>query len=273
MKANYHTHTIYCGHAIGNVNDYVDEAIKNHFNILGMSDHAPFDLDYFKKLGIYDEYHNQRMSMTAFIDSYIKEVEETKLTYKDKIKIYLGLETEYLDDDKEYYEILKEKVEYMILGVHFFPYNNEIFDIHRPIYKDGINGYFDTAIRALNSGLFKIFAHPYIFLFNYYGDNGRGHLDDLTIKRSKEMIECAIKNDVALEINLNGIYMSDKYNIKGDYLYPKEEFFKLVAYYKDAKVIIGYDAHDPALLSDKYYLEALKFIDRLGIKVVDTIDI
>ena len=34
LKANYHTHTYLCGHAIGDVSDYVNEAIQRTPNDL-----------------------------------------------------------------------------------------------------------------------------------------------------------------------------------------------------------------------------------------------
>ena len=42
IKYNYHTHTKRCGHAIGNDEDYVINAIKAGYKILGFSDHAPY---------------------------------------------------------------------------------------------------------------------------------------------------------------------------------------------------------------------------------------
>ena len=35
LKANYHTHTYLCGHAVGDVDDYVNEAIRLGFKELG----------------------------------------------------------------------------------------------------------------------------------------------------------------------------------------------------------------------------------------------
>ena len=48
MLANYHTHTQRCGHAIGEDREYIEQAVKNGFGILGFSDHCPwvFPADY-----------------------------------------------------------------------------------------------------------------------------------------------------------------------------------------------------------------------------------
>lgn len=39
---NYHTHTSRCGHAVGEDEEYVINAIKSGIKVLGFSDHVPF---------------------------------------------------------------------------------------------------------------------------------------------------------------------------------------------------------------------------------------
>ena len=42
MKIDYtfHSHTYRCGHAEGDIEDYVSLAIKSHYHIFGVSDHV-----------------------------------------------------------------------------------------------------------------------------------------------------------------------------------------------------------------------------------------
>ncbi len=42
IKANYHTHTARCGHAIGTDEEYVQTAIQAGLKTLGFSDHAAY---------------------------------------------------------------------------------------------------------------------------------------------------------------------------------------------------------------------------------------
>ena len=42
MKYNYHTHTKRCGHAFGEDEEYVLEAINQGYEVLGFSEHAMF---------------------------------------------------------------------------------------------------------------------------------------------------------------------------------------------------------------------------------------
>lgn len=59
------------------------------------------------------------------------------------------------------------------------------------------------------------------------------------------LIESAIKNNMYLEINCNGLHNSRKYGSSDKWLYPLDEFWNIAKEYKDLKVIIGCDAHDP----------------------------
>ena len=41
IRANYHTHTVRCHHAVGSEREYIEQAIAEGFDILGFSDHTP----------------------------------------------------------------------------------------------------------------------------------------------------------------------------------------------------------------------------------------
>ena len=108
MKTNFHTHNYRCGHAVENVEDYVKVAIKEGYSELGISDHAPVP-----------DYYEDRMKMSE-LDGYLTEIEEAQEKYKDKIKIYKSLEIEYFPEWQVYYNELKRKLDYIVLGLHAF---------------------------------------------------------------------------------------------------------------------------------------------------------
>ena len=84
-KTNFHTHHYLCGHADGNASDYVLEAIKNGYTAIGISDHGPLPNPPFP-----------RMTIQEFENIYLKDIDDSKQKYSDKIKIYKGVEIEYL---------------------------------------------------------------------------------------------------------------------------------------------------------------------------------
>ena len=53
---------------------------------------------------------------------------------------------------------------------------------------------------------------------------------------------------------------------------PYYDFFKIVKEYKDVKLIIGVDAHDPKRLKGSHIDEAYKLIDDLDLEVLDKIE-
>ena len=90
---NYHTHTYRCGHAeMDSDESYVLSAIKAGYEILGMSDHAPYpDLSKKTDRMDYDEMPQYLASM-----HYLKE------KYADKINLKIGFEMEYFPEYQSY---------------------------------------------------------------------------------------------------------------------------------------------------------------------------
>jgi histidinol phosphatase-like PHP family hydrolase len=113
-----------------------------------------------------------------------------------------------------------------------------------------------------------------LFLYSYTSSNQQfREFDSFALDVSKRIIEAAISNDVALEINAGGV-AKGKYMIHGkyEYIYPRTEFWNVVKEYQkhhNVKVVIGADAHTPNALGDQYYDETVAFAHKLGIKVLD----
>ena len=80
--ANYHTHTKRCGHAKGEDEEYVLEALGHGLRYLGFSDHAMLP-------GFSEPYRRGDFSM---FDDYVNSINALKEKYKDQITIYLGFE-------------------------------------------------------------------------------------------------------------------------------------------------------------------------------------
>ena len=263
LKANYHTHTYRCGHA-GSYKDeeYVISAIENGFNILGFSDQAMFS-------DIYNEYGMR--APYSDLTGYIQSIDELKEKYQDKITIYKAMECEYF---KEHYAELKElldtkKMDYLLFANHFlFHEEGRIYNPKELWSKDEyIDLYVEKAIEALNSKLFKIFAHPDFVFLNYKKWNQ--HAYDLC----KKMLEVAKENDVYIEFNMGGLrrgqmQMGEEFR----YPYPVKNFFDIVKEVGN-KVIIGVDCHKPSELGIEEYNRALELTKAWGIKVEEKVEL
>lgn len=238
FKANYHTHTKRCGHAVGEDEDYVIEAIGYGYQELGFSDHAMLP-------GFSEPYVRGDYSQ---FDDYCSSIRALKEKYEGKIDIYLGLEAEAFVPYFPFFHELVENgiIDYMILG------NHSAMDDNHQIYcrfsnitsASQLYLYRDLAVQALATGMYKVFAHPDYFMSNI------AQFDSDCKKVSRSLIETCMAYDIPLEVNVAGIRNGTK-DIGGvkRYRYPTDEFFSLVGKYK-AKCIFGLDAHAPEQLSD-----------------------
>ncbi len=232
-----------CNHATGTIEDYVKAAIKYNFNAIGISDHAPFAV--FKDRSV-------RMQESDY-PIYLKQLDEAIKKYGDRIKIYKALEIEFLEGMDDHYQKLLKDLDYLTIGQHYIKIDEEYLSSYKIKTIEQMTIYKDTIVKAVETGYFKFVSHPDLFLFN------TEEITDEILKISEEMILAAKKNDVALEINANGIRRGLK-NFQGKkrYLYPREEFWELVKKHH-AKVIINSDAHNPNQIFDQAILDAYEF--------------
>jgi HisJ family histidinol phosphate phosphatase len=81
MKANYHTHTRWCRHGTGEIEEYIIEAIRLDFNTLAVTEHVPLPGDPEPKR----MYCSELSAFDAELNGMIKK-------YASRITIIKGLE-------------------------------------------------------------------------------------------------------------------------------------------------------------------------------------
>lgn len=82
-KCNFHSHTVRCQHAVGEEREYVEEAIKEGFEVIGFSDHSPY---------LFKNGYVSRIRMTmSQLEDYVKTIEALKKEYREDITIFLAL--------------------------------------------------------------------------------------------------------------------------------------------------------------------------------------
>ena len=256
MKTNYHTHTKRCGHAVGSDEQYVLSAIEAGLDELGFSDHMPYP----DKVNPGDRMHYDQM------DEYIESILSLKEKYKDKIKIYVGFEFEFFPERLEYYQYIRSKVDYCIVGQHY-----KILDEYGYDYfcnDDDMSTYADQVIQAMESGLIKFVAHPEYFML------GRKNWSEACDTVAHRICASAEKLQIPLEINLKGTkYGKEIYNGVESYKYPNLHFWKIASQYK-IKAIVSADAHAPIYLQELDFFKTMEkdFIE-LGIEIMDHLEI
>jgi len=152
---DYHIHTRLCRHASGEVNEFVERALKLGISEIAFTDHIPlpenFDIEHrmaYKEMEIYQHW-----------------IDDAKIKYPD-IKIKFGIEADYYEGFEEYLSKFLSAFDFdiVIMAVHFirhWPRGNWVFDYNFPdkktedIYADYIN----TIQKGVRTGLFDVIGH------------------------------------------------------------------------------------------------------------------
>ena len=249
MDYNYHTHTFLCGHASGEIEDYIKYAIQNGIKYMGFSEHFPIRFENGMQSGY-------RLKVED-IEYYFFTLKSLREKYKDKIDLKIGFEMEYYPTLFD--EMLKSAKEYggeyLILGQHFcspeylptskyvvFPEENG----------DALKEYVQSVIEGMKTGVFSYVAHPDIL--NFAGDN------ELYKEEFTKLCEASKECNIPLEINFLGI--RDNRN------YPDERFLQIL-WETNAPITFGFDSHT---VEDAFDGESLKvatgWVEKYGLNYI-----
>ena len=236
-KVNLHTHSFYCRHGSGTIDEYVAFAKSEGLGLLGFSEHCPLpDREYQK---------GNRMDFEE-LPLYEADIRSEQLRNHD-IKILIGAECDWLPDELGFYKdgLLGERgYDYISCSVH---------DMTDSAGEEHYLGHFTsmdvpTLLRyvriyteALRTGIFTFGCHPDLFMAGYR------RWDADVIAASKDIIQCAIDCNIPLEFNDLGLrkkpIVADDGTVRAPY--PVLEFWELA---RDLGVtaITNSDAHKPA---------------------------
>ncbi|MGE4584599.1 MAG: histidinol-phosphatase [Sphaerochaeta sp.] len=234
---NLHTHSFYCGHGIGTIEDYWKEAENKNLGLLGFSEHCPVpDGRWQRSRMLFDQ-----------MTQYEQDVQKAKALSPASLTILTGYECDYLPEYQGYYGEVKEHVDYLICAIHdlSFDLDAEYSVFWNRLTKEDLFSYTDLYCKALESKLFLFGAHPDVFAYNYH------RWDAEAEATSRAILDCAHSMDVALEINANGMRKRKVITDEGErYSYPIKEFWELASQY-DVKIVTNSDAHAPSELTDR----------------------
>ena len=235
ILSDLHNHTYLCNHAVGTVDEYVQEAISKGISIFGFSDHAPMNFD-----------EKYRMNFEQ-MDEYEKMVKDASIKYKNKIDIRLAYEVDYIDgyvDER----VLNRDVDYLIGSVHFvdkWGFDNPEFigkydemDIN-DIWKK----YFDSIEEMAKTKKFDIVGHfDLIKVFKYFPT-----IDIKTL--ASNAINAISEANMAIELNGAGLRKPVKE------AYPSLDLLKEIKKH-GIEISFGNDAHEVSQVG-KYSKELL----------------
>lgn len=243
---DFHTHHDRCGHAVGKIRDYIETAIANGLDIIGISDHSPYfyrEEDHFRP--------NITMKKSEF-PGYVAEVLALKEEYEDKIEVLLGVESDFFPEYMNHYRKQYDKYpfDYIIGSVHYvdglsiFNKNRwkRLTDDEKVATKDA---YYELIQQSARSGMFQILGHI---------DAMKGFYPEFS-EIPSEAVEETLKvigiENVAIEINTSGRTKSC-----GGW-YPSDAILEQALFY-NVDVTFGSDAHNPERVGDDFQLVKTK---------------
>ncbi|WP_040950252.1 histidinol-phosphatase [Gorillibacterium massiliense] len=254
MKFDMHTHHYRCGHASGNIRDYIEAAIGFGLQVIGISDHSP----YFASA---EDQAEPRIAMAkSEFPHYISEVLKLKEEYKDRIEVLLGIESDFFPKQADLYKEMYAPYpfDYIIGSVHQTENGVSIFnknrwknlsDFHKVQVKDE---YYRLIRQSAESGMFQILGHIDAMKGNYPA------FSQIPTRMIEETLKAIKGLDIAVEINTSG-----KTKLVGGW-YPSDDILERVLYHH-IPVTFGSDAHVPDRVGDEWD-QVLQRLREIGFK-------
>ncbi len=250
MTFNLHTHTARCGHATGTEEEYVAAAIEAGLELLGFSDHTPYNFPdgFVSKI---------RMDMSQ-LEEYCETIRSLQKQYAGKIDIRLGLEAEYFPDlfpDLQLH-MADCGVEYILMGQHHLENGVHTPWVALPTEDEAfLEKYCRQVMDGFQTGAFTYLAHP--DLFHYVGP------EEVYARHMCRLCREAKACGIPLEINLLGLGLEKHY--------PNRQFWA-VAGAEGCDVVLGCDAHNPLRLNMPQWQEkGMEIVKAYGLNLVDSV--
>jgi histidinol-phosphatase (PHP family) len=230
---DYHSHHVRCGHAVGQMSDYIDAAIACGMAEFGVSDHGPA---YF-----YPGDHplpGTQMALSE-LPHYVSEATELKARYAGRIDVKLGVEADFIEGkEAELADILNSHpFDYVLGSVH---YARQINIFNRKRWEtenaaDTYEEYYRVVQLAAASGLFDTLSH--LTAVESYGPPLP---DDLAERFYPPVAEAVAASGCLVEINTSGYR-----KMEGDEPFPNRRMLRyLIA--AGVPLTFGSDCHKPA---------------------------
>lgn len=255
MLIDYHTHHVRCGHAVGELESYVQQAIKLGYSHIGLSDHMPlFHVNP-------AEYYPEVAMPIEELPRYIEECFYLQDKYKNDIEVRVGLEGDYVEGfEEEIKQIISAyPFDYVIGSVHFLK-EWDITDyrqVHHWENKDVLEvykTYYDAVQKAAKSGLYDFLGHiDAIKRFTY---QPKAEDRDAWYGLERSTLEVIADCGVPIELNASGLSKPCAE------MFPSERMLKQ-ACELGIRVTVGSDAHDPLKVGENIDA-ARKLLSEIG---------
>lgn len=254
--SNLHQHTIFSD-GKDTVEDVVLSAIDHGMNSIGISDHSYTDV-------------TETTCKMASPDNpeYLSEIKRVKGKYKNKIKVYTGIE-------KDYYSVVdRKKYDYIIASVHFMVAGGKVYAIDHAadIQKDYIDNvcggdalkfsreYYDLVVKHVRESRPDIVGHFDVITKFSLIEETEGYK-----KIALNALDEVLKYCNLIEVNTGAM-------VRGYRTVPYPARFLLEEILRrGASVILSSDSHNKSTVIG-YFDEAVELLKSVGFKTIKQFD-
>ncbi len=265
---DYHTHNQMCHHAVGSIEDYIKKAIDKKLDLIGISDHFPYE--YLKSSSILIEevpYQEYAMSLNE-VDLYLSSIQRLRDIYKNKIQLRVAFEVDYFKSQESFLNLqIKNRLnnlDYILGSVHILHGKSKLFAVDDrrflSMYKeyDSIDNiyleYYHKLQDMITSEEFDFDVVSHFDLPKKY--KKRAIDKELVMNEVIKTLECVKRRDLTVEINTGGLRKEIKEQ------YPSFEIIEKM-YELDIPILLGSDAHHPNELGYKFN-KMIKLVSKIG---------
>lgn len=262
---NLHTHSHYCD-GQGAPEKYVNAALAAGFHTLGFSSHAP--VPFKNTFAIPDE---------ETLGEYCREIRELQKKYAGRIKIFLGLEMDYIEGMTAGFDITRHAcgLDYIIGSLHLVRNGSDenLWFIDGPRVES-----FDSGLKAVFGGDIRKAVTAYYDQLNRMISTQKpdvvGHFDKIKMHNKgryfqeidawycdlvMETLENIRETGSIVEVNTRGIYKK-----RSSDLYPGAWILSKMLE-MDIPITLSADAHHPEEING-HYPETMEILKIIGFK-------
>ncbi len=255
IKSNFHTHSKFCDGA-DTLEEMVLEAIERGFTDLGFSGHG------------YTEYSTEYCMKKEGTAKYISEIYELQTKYKDKIRIYCGVEKDYYSKESNHdFQYIIGSVHYVKKDGVYYPVDSSPDGTLKAINAFGdlnvlSKEFFATAANVACKTNCDIIGH--FDLLSKYFDTLGIDITPQYLQYAENAVDSLVPYNKPFEINTGALARG----IKGK-IYPSVDILKMI-YSRGGKIILSSDCHNKEHL-DFAFEEAINLAKEVGFKSIVSI--
>ncbi|KAF5325113.1 hypothetical protein D9619_009564 [Psilocybe cf. subviscida] len=255
MPHSHHSHSgQFCKHAVGTLEDVVKEAIRQKFEIFGLTEHVPR----YREADLYpEEKDTSLIALENQFRNFLVEAHRLKARYSSQITLLVGLETEYITDLdlvnlEKTLDLAGDKVQYVVGSVHHV--NGIPIDFDLATFNDALasmgddetflSAYFDAQYRVMERIKPEIVGH--FDLCRLWNPALRFQDYPAVYDKIVRNVQYAVGYGALFEVN------AAAFKKKWNTAYPGEDIVKIIIDF-GGRFALSDDSHGPQAVGLNYH--------------------